>query len=103
MLISGPILASSLAQACKAKRQALGLRQSDLSGRCGVSEATIMRFERGGQIKLELFTRLAVALGLAESLVTALEQGTAKPPARTAAEFLRGNQPRQRVRLPSKR
>ena len=103
MLISGPILASTIAKACQSKRQALGLRQSDLAARCGISEATIMRFERTGQTTLALFTRLAVALGLAESLVAALEQSTAPTPARTAEEFLRGTQPRQRVRLPSRR
>lgn len=101
MLISGPAFANLIANASKARRHALGLRQADLAARCGVAEATIVRFERTGRINLDVFTRIAVALGLAEPLAEALKKALpSRPPARTAEEFLRSEKPRQRVRLP---
>ena len=101
MLISGPVLTSMLARTCKSRRQAIRLRQADLAAQCGVAEATLMRFERTGRINLEIFTRIAVALGLGEVLAEALQKTVpARPPARTAEEFLRCDKPRQRVRLP---
>ena len=89
-----------MACSCKTKRQSLGLRQSDLAAQCGVAEATIMRFERTGRATLEVFTRIAVNIGMAEFLADALQKSLPVPPRpRTAKEFLRGGRVRHRIRV----
>jgi len=89
-----------MAAACKVKRQAIGLRQIDLATRCGLSELTITRFERTGQVGLGVFARIVVALGMSESLVEALNaEASPRTGSRTVEEFLRAGQKRQRVRL----
>jgi transcriptional regulator with XRE-family HTH domain len=99
MLISPTTLASGVARACKAKRQALALRQSDLAARSHVAETTIVRFERTGSISLRAAARILVALNLAAPILDALTSASLPPPARTGDEFLRGAKVRQRIRV----
>ena len=100
MLNSGPRLVTALTAACKAKRQALGLRQRDLAARCGVTGATIVRFERTGHVRLDAFARILVALDLGEIIQKAIAVATA-PSVRpkSGEEFLRGDQSPRRIRV----
>jgi transcriptional regulator with XRE-family HTH domain len=100
MLISGPKLVVAFTAACKAKRQALGLRQRDLAARCGVTGATIVRFERTGHVRLDVFARIVVALDLGEIMHNAITTGSApvtRP--RSGEEFLRGTRSTRRIRV----
>jgi transcriptional regulator with XRE-family HTH domain len=49
-------------------RLAQNLQQSDLAARAGVSERALRNFERSGRGSFELFLRIALALGLIESM-----------------------------------
>lgn len=101
MFISASEFALHLARTCKSKRQALGLRQSDLAKQCGVAEATIMRFERSGRATLDVFTRVALVLGAADPIAEALNASVrARPQPKTANEFLRSGRSKQRIRVP---
>jgi len=46
----------------KARRKQLGLTQTDLAARSGVSLGSLKRFERTGQISLESLLKLALVL-----------------------------------------
>ena len=50
-----------------------GLTQEGLAKRSGVSISTLRKFERTGQISLESFFKLAMALGMLASFVEATE------------------------------
>ena len=83
----------------RARRLALGWRQTDLAERSGVAIATLRRFERTGRIGFEGLARMLVTLGLADSLLQALKPPAASPPSIEA--FLAAapsHQPRQRAR-----
>ena len=52
----------------RAHRLAENLQQSELAARAGVSERSLRNFERTGRGSFELFLRVAMALGLIESM-----------------------------------
>ena len=100
MLISATKLLTDISRTCKAKRQALGLRQLDLAKRCGVTGATIIRFERSGGVGLDVFTRIVVALNMGEAVREAITVAATPPSApKSGEEFLRGSRVRERIRL----
>lgn len=99
MLISPQVFTRRLALACKARRQSIGLRQSDLAARSHVSAPTIVRFELTGKISVDALSRIVTALGMAEPLLAAVEI-TEKP--KTVAEFVQPPKSRQRVRIPTR-
>ena len=102
MLIFPTTLTLAIARACKSRRQALGLRQSDLASRSHVAETTIVRFERTGCISLAGAGRILVALNLGKPILDALAASTAPQQAKTGAEFMRMVPVRQRVRVKGK-
>ncbi len=57
----------------RSHRLAQNLQQSELAARAGVSERALRNFERSGRGSLDLFLRLAVALGLVESMSNLFE------------------------------
>ena len=60
----------SVAKREKARRQALGVTQQQLSARSGVSLSSLRRFEQTGQISFESLVRLARALDCESDLDT---------------------------------
>jgi transcriptional regulator with XRE-family HTH domain len=52
----------------RAHRLAENLQQSELAARAGVSERALRNFERSGRGTFDLFLRVAMALGLIESM-----------------------------------
>lgn len=63
LLASPPEVAKRIALREKARRRKLGITQSELAGRSGVSLGSLRRFEQTGQVSLESLVRLARALG----------------------------------------
>ena len=57
----------------RAHRLAENLQQSELSARAGVSERALRNFERSGRGSFDLFLRVAMALGLIESMSNLFE------------------------------
>jgi transcriptional regulator with XRE-family HTH domain len=57
----------------RAHRLAQNLQQSELAARAGVSERALRNFERSGSGSLDLFLRLAMALGLIDSMSNLFE------------------------------
>ncbi len=53
---------SEIKERYKARRKAIGLTQSELSSRSGVSLGSLKRFEHTGQISLESLLKLALVL-----------------------------------------
>ena len=76
----------------RAHRLAENLQQSELAARAGVSERALRNFERSGRGSLDLFLRVAMALGLIESMSNLFEL---KPKSIKAME--RASQKRQRA------
>ena len=100
MLISPSKLLTTLSSTCRTKRQALGLRQLELARRCGVTGATIIRFERTGGVGLDVFARIVIALNMGEAIQEALTAAAAPFSApKSGEEFLRGSRIRQRIRV----
>ena len=60
-----------VAENLRSGRLAKGLTQEGLANRSGVSLSTLRKFERTGQISLESFFKLAMALGLLGPLMEA--------------------------------
>jgi transcriptional regulator with XRE-family HTH domain len=54
----------------RAHRLAQNLQQNELAARAGVSERALRNFERTGRGSFDLFLRVAMALGLIESMST---------------------------------
>jgi len=70
LILDSPLeTAKSLAARSRAKRLELGLKQSTLSARSGVSVSTIKRFESTGTITLDNLIKLSNVLGSTEILL----------------------------------
>ena len=54
-------------------RLAQNLQQNELAARAGVSERALRNFERSGRGSFDLFLRVAMALGLIESMSNLFE------------------------------
>jgi transcriptional regulator with XRE-family HTH domain len=76
----------------RAHRLAQNLQQNELAARAGVSERALRNFEHSGRCTLELFLRVAMALGLIDSMSTLFDL---KPRSIKAMELL--SQKRQRA------
>lgn len=61
-------IAQEFGRRLRAHRLAENLQQSELAARAGVSERSLRNFERTGQGSFDLFLRVAMALGLIESM-----------------------------------
>jgi len=72
-----------LAQRLRDARVALGLKQSTLASRAGVSLPTLRRFEQKGEISLKYLTRICHALGRLDEF----ENLFRPPPARSMADL----------------
>jgi transcriptional regulator with XRE-family HTH domain len=57
----------------RAHRLTQNLQQNELAARAGVSERALRNFERSGRGSLDLFLRVAMALGLIESMSNLFE------------------------------
>ncbi len=57
----------------RAHRLAQNLQQSELAARAGISQRTLGEFERSGRGSLDVFLRVAMALGLIESMSSLFE------------------------------
>lgn len=73
----------SLADRLRAARVAMGLKQSTLAARAGVSLPSLRRFEQLGEISLKHFVRICHALGRLDELDRLFKP----PPATTMAEL----------------
>ena len=76
----------------RAHRLTANLQQSELAVRAGVSERALRNFERSGRGSLDLFLRVAMALGLIQTMSNLFEL---KPKSIKAME--RASQKRQRA------
>ncbi len=61
-------IARELGNRLRAHRIAQNIQQSELAARAGISEKTLGDFERSGRGSLSVFLRVAMALGLIESM-----------------------------------
>ena len=57
----------------RAHRLAQNMQQSELAARAGISERSLSNFERSGRGTLDLVLRIAISLGLIESMSTLFE------------------------------
>ncbi len=57
----------------RAHRLAQNLQQNELAARAGISPKTLGDFERSGRGSLNVFLRVAMALGLIESMSSSFE------------------------------
>lgn len=57
----------------RAHRLAQNLQQSELAARAGISERSLSNFERSGRGAVDVFLRIALALGLVESMSSLFE------------------------------
>ncbi len=66
-------IAQEFGSRLRVNRLAQNLQQSELAARAGVSERALRNFERSGRGSLDLFLRVAFALGLVESMSSLFE------------------------------
>jgi len=66
-------IAQEFGNRMRAHRLAANLQQSELAARAGVSERALRNFERSGRGTFDLFLRLAMALGLSDSMSNLFE------------------------------
>src|SRR5271156_4068784 len=85
-------IAGEFGNRIRAHRLAENLQQSELAARAGVSERALRNFERSGRGSFELFLRMAMALGIIESMSNLFEL---KPKSIKAME--QASQKRQRA------
>ena len=67
---------SSLHEAIRARRLALGLAQAEAARRSGIQQRQVSTFERGGDVTLSTLLKLAQALDV--ELIPVPREGTAK-------------------------
>lgn len=63
----------------KQYRVKIGLSQSDIESKTGLSVRTISRFEQGASIQFEAFIKILIALNLSENLNLLVEDQTDRP------------------------
>ena len=85
-------IAQELGKRLRAHRLAQDLQQSELAARAGISRKTLVAFERSGRGSLDVFLRVATALGLIESMSSLFEL---KP--RSIKDMEKASQKRQRA------
>lgn len=66
-------IAHEFGKRLRAHRLAQNLQQSELAARAGISLRTLVGFERCGRGSLDVFLRVAMALGLIESMSSLFE------------------------------
>jgi transcriptional regulator with XRE-family HTH domain len=76
----------------RAHRLAENLQQSELAARAGISQRTLGDFERSGRGSFDVFLRVAMALGLIESMSSLFEL---KP--KSIKDMEKASQKRQRA------
>lgn len=76
----------------RAHRLAQNLQQSELAARAGVSERSLRNFERSGRGSFDLFLRVALALGLIDSMSNLFEIRS-----KSIKDMERASQKRQRA------
>lgn len=72
-LASTAEIAEELGRRLRAHRLAQNLSQVELAARAGISRRTLIDFEHSGRGSLEVFLRVAAALGLIESMSSLFE------------------------------
>lgn len=82
-LLTPPAAQRMLADRVREARIALGLKQTTLAERAGVTLATLRRFEQKGEISLKYLMRLCHALGRLDEF----DQLLKAPPAASMAEL----------------
>ncbi len=85
-------IAQEFANRLRAHRLAENLPQRELAARAGISLRTLVEFERSGSASLHVFLRVAMALGLIESMSSLFEL---KP--KSIKEMEKSSQKRQRA------
>jgi len=88
---------SLLAARCKTLRLAAGYKRTTLAQRAGVSEASLKRFERTGEISLKSLLLLAHALGALQDFAGLLPLPQAQSLAGLRAESARVSPRRGRI------
>lgn len=66
-------IAQEFGDRLRAHRLAQNLQQSELAARAGVSQRTLSNFERSGRGSFDVFLRVAMALGLIDSMSNLFE------------------------------
>jgi transcriptional regulator with XRE-family HTH domain len=72
-LASADEIAQEFGMRLRAHRLAQNLQQSELAARAGISRRTLIDFEHSGRGSLDVFLRVAMALGLTESMSNLFE------------------------------
>ena len=85
-------IAQEFGKRLRAHRLAANLQQSELAARAGISQRTLSNFERSGRASLDAFLRIAMALGLIESMSNIFELK-----ARSIKDMEKASQKRQRA------
>jgi len=66
-------IAGEFGNRIRAHRLHQNLQQSELAARAGISQRSLLNFERSGRGSFDLFLRVAMALGLIESMSNLFE------------------------------
>ena len=85
-------IARELGNRLRAHRLAQNLQQDELAARAGISLRTLGDFERSGRGSLDVFLRVAMALGLIESMSSLFELR-----AKSIKDMEKASQKRQRA------
>ncbi len=72
-LASTEEIAEEFGKRLRAHRLAKNLQQAELAARAGISRRTLIDFENSGRGSLDVFLRVAMALGLIESMSSLFE------------------------------
>ena len=66
-------IAQEFANRLRTHRLAQNLQQTELAARAGISRRTLINFEHSGRGSFDVFLRIAMALGLTESMSSLFE------------------------------